>query len=252
MRSVIIAFSMYSRIPMPRTEWDEKGMKYSLCCFPLVGAALGLCSLGLMLLLTRLGFQRSSAALVLAAFPILFTGGIHMDGYLDVTDAKNSWKPAEEKLNILKDPHIGAFACIYGIVYLFLAAAFYNEITLQQMGSMAVCHVYSRILSGLSVAAFRKAKKDGMAADSARKASPAVKWILLGELAACLTVMCLINPFYGVMTAGLGLFAFLRYRRLAYRSFGGTTGDLAGYFLQTCELLMLMGIVFGGKIAVWF
>lgn len=252
MRSVIIAFSMYSRIPMPRTEWDEKGMKYSLCCFPLVGAALGLCSLGLMLLLTRLGFQRSSAALVLAAFPILFTGGIHMDGYLDVTDAKNSWKPAEEKLNILKDPHIGAFACIYGIVYLFLAAAFYNEITLQQMGSMAVCHVYSRILSGLSVAAFRKAKKDGMAADSARKASPAVKWILLGELAACLTVMCLINPFYGVMTAGLGLFAFLRYRRLAYRSFGGTTGDLAGYFLQTCELLMLMGIVVGGKIAVWF
>lgn len=252
MRSVIIAFSMYSRIPMPRTEWDEKGMKYSLCCFPLVGAALGLCSLGLMLLLTRLGFQRSSAALVLAAFPILFTGGIHMDGYLDVTDAKNSWKPAEEKLNILKDPHIGAFACIYGIVYLFLAAAFYNEITLQQMGSMAVCHVYSRILSGLSVAAFRKAKKDGMAADSARKASPAVKWILLGELAACLTVMFLINPFYGVMTAGLGLFAFLRYRRLAYRSFGGTTGDLAGYFLQTCELLMLMGIVVGGKIAVWF
>lgn len=252
MRSVIIAFSMYSRIPMPRTQWDEKGMKYSLCCFPLVGAALGLCSLGLMRLLTELDFQRGSVALVLAVFPVLFTGGIHMDGYLDVTDAKNSWRPAEEKLNILKDPHIGAFACIYGIAYLLLSAAFYNEISLRQMGSMAACHVYSRILSGLSVVSFRKAKKDGMAADCAGKASPAVKWILLGELAACLAVMCLIHPFYGVITAGLGLLAFLRYRSLAYRSFGGTTGDLAGYFLQVCELLMLMGIVLGGKIAVWF
>lgn len=252
MRSLIIAFSMYSRIPMPGTEWDEKGMKYSMCFFPAVGLVLGLCSLGLMWLFVKLGFQKSSTALVLASLPVLLTGGIHMDGYLDVTDAKNSWKPAEEKLKILKDPHIGAFACIYGIVYLLLAAAFFNELSLAEMGSMAACYVYSRILSGLSVVAFRKAKKDGMAADSARKASPVVKWILLGELAVCLAVMCLISPFYGVITAGLGLLCFLWYRRMAYRIFGGTTGDLAGYFLQICELLMLVGIVLGGKIVVWF
>ena len=44
MRSLIIAFSMYSRIPMPRCEWDERGMKYSMCFFPLVGAVLGMCN----------------------------------------------------------------------------------------------------------------------------------------------------------------------------------------------------------------
>ena len=37
-----IAFSMYSKIPMPKTDWDKKSMKYAMCFFPMVGAAIGL------------------------------------------------------------------------------------------------------------------------------------------------------------------------------------------------------------------
>ena len=37
MRAAIIAFSMYSRIPMPMFEWKEEDMKYAMCFFPLVG-----------------------------------------------------------------------------------------------------------------------------------------------------------------------------------------------------------------------
>ena len=39
--SCIIAFSMYSKVPMPRVDWSEKNMKYAFCFFPLVGAVLG-------------------------------------------------------------------------------------------------------------------------------------------------------------------------------------------------------------------
>ena len=41
--------------------------------------------------------------------------------------------------------------------------------------------------------------------------------------------------------------AFGYYRYVSYKQFGGVTGDLAGYFLQICELVMLTGIVFCGK-----
>jgi len=34
--------------------------------------------------------------------------------------------------------------------------------------------------------------------------------------------------------------AFLYYRRMVFREFGGVTGDLAGYFLQLCELFMVL------------
>ena len=41
LKSIAIAFQMYSHIPIPSFEWDEKSRKYALCFFPLVGAVIG-------------------------------------------------------------------------------------------------------------------------------------------------------------------------------------------------------------------
>ena len=49
-----------------------------------------------------------------------------------------------------------------------------------------------------------------------------------------------------VIAAALLVFAY--YYWMSRKKFGGTTGDLAGYFLQMCELAMLAVIVLGGKI----
>jgi len=248
MQSLIIAFSMYSRIPMPRCEWNEKGMKYSMCFFPLVGAVLGICSAGTYFGLKALKFDGISRAMVLAVLPVLVTGGIHMDGYLDTVDAKSSWKSMDEKLKILKDPHMGAFACIYGIVYLLLSAAFFNEVGEREIVSVAMGYVFSRILSGLSVVFFRKAKKEGMVAASADAASGSVGWILGLELAACAAAMLVASPWYGLVCLTVGICCFGWYRHMAYEDFGGITGDLAGYFLQVCELGVLAGIVLVSKV----
>lgn len=247
MQSLIIAFSMYSRIPMPRCEWNEQGMKYSMCFFPLVGAVLGICSAGIYFGLGALGIGGISRALILTAVPILVTGGIHMDGYLDTVDAKSSWKSMEEKLQILKDPHMGAFACIYGIVYFLLQAAFWNEAGEGEIFSIATGYVLSRIFSGLSVVTFKKAKKEGMAAASADASPGLVKWVLILEFVICAAIMIIIRPLYGMVSLAVGACCFAWYRRMAYKNFGGITGDLAGYFLQTCELGILAGIVLVSK-----
>ena len=42
-KAIIIAFSMYSIIPMPQFEWKDEDMKYILCFFPWVGAVIGGC-----------------------------------------------------------------------------------------------------------------------------------------------------------------------------------------------------------------
>lgn len=34
----------------------------------------------------------------------------------------------------------------------------------------------------------------------------------------------------------------------AQRNFGGMSGDVAGFFLQTCELILLVCIVIGAKV----
>ena len=39
--SLVIAFSTYSSIPMPRVDWNDENMKYTICFFPLIGAVIG-------------------------------------------------------------------------------------------------------------------------------------------------------------------------------------------------------------------
>ena len=41
MKAILIAFSTYSKIPMPHFKWDPKALQYSMCAFPLVGAVIG-------------------------------------------------------------------------------------------------------------------------------------------------------------------------------------------------------------------
>ena len=42
LNSLAIAISMYSKIPVPNVEWNEKNMKYAMCFFPVVGAVIGI------------------------------------------------------------------------------------------------------------------------------------------------------------------------------------------------------------------
>lgn len=63
--------------------------------------------------------------------PIAVTGGFHIDGFMDTMDAFHSYKPREEKLAILKDSHIGAFAVImlasYGLLFMGAFSQIMND-----------------------------------------------------------------------------------------------------------------------------
>ena len=104
-----VAFAMYSKIPMPPADWEKENMKYALCFFPWVGLAVGAVSAVLFWLLQQIGAGSMLRAAVLTAVPVLVTGGIHLDGYLDTMDALSSWREKQRRLEILKDPHAGAF-----------------------------------------------------------------------------------------------------------------------------------------------
>ena len=121
MKAILIAFSTYSKIPMPHFKWDPKALQYSMCAFPLVGAVIGAGEFAIWYLFGfLLQWSEVFTAALLTVFPILITGGIHMDGFLDTVDAKSSYKSKEEKLQILKDPHTGAFAIIRGCLYFLI------------------------------------------------------------------------------------------------------------------------------------
>lgn len=121
-RSLCIAFSTYSRIPVPQVAWTDENRKYSMCFFPLIGAVIGLLLWGWLALCDALGFGALLRGAVGALLPILVTGGIHMDGFMDTSDALASWQSPEKRLEILRDSHVGAFAVLGCAGYLLLDA----------------------------------------------------------------------------------------------------------------------------------
>ena len=127
MKSLVIAFAMYSKLPMPRVEWDEKSLSRALWWFPAVGLAAG----GLLWLWLRLSQLLGLSTVLCAAgallLPVAVSGGIHLDGFCDTCDALSSHQSRERKLEILKDSHTGAFAIICCCLYLICFFAVWCE-----------------------------------------------------------------------------------------------------------------------------
>lgn len=245
-KSIAIAFSMYSKIPMVQFEWKEEDMRYSMCFFPLVGIVIGLLSWCWWLFCQQFGIGKMCFAFVGLAIILLVTGGIHMDGYMDTMDALHSYGSREKKLEILKDSHIGAFAVIMTVLYVLIAAGAYSEIkNYSVMASFCGSYFLSRIFSAIAVVSFPCAKKEGtlyMFADAAQE--KIVKRSLYAELAFCVLWQILMNPKAGIMQLICALAVFGYYYYKSKKEFGGITGDLAGYFVTLCEgALMVMAAI---------
>ena len=242
--SFLTSFAMFSKIPVPRADWTKENMKYMVCFFPGVGAVTGLLVYGYGWLCEAAGFGSLMRAAGLVVIPVLVSGGIHLDGYLDTMDALSSYQPRERKLEILKDPHTGAFAVIAGICYFVLDLGIYSGLTAESVRVIAAGFVLSRALSGLSVVCFPQARKKGMAADfsdGAKKKGSRLVLVLYVILAAGVMIFAGGVPGVSAVLAAGGV--FLYYARMTRRIFGGMTGDLAGYFLQLCEIWMAAAAV---------
>ena len=145
LNAMIIAIAMYSKIPMPRVDWNEKNMRYAMCFFPLVGVIIGVLEIVAGNLITVWkGEGTFFYAVVLTLIPVFITGGIHLDGFADTMDAKSSYGDREKKLEILKDPHTGAFAIISLCCYFLLCVGIFSEMRIERLFAAALVFVFSR------------------------------------------------------------------------------------------------------------
>lgn len=244
--TLALAFSMYSAIPMPRDCWSPENQRYAICAFPFVGAVSGG---GLLLLAFADKYFNLPAPFLAAAatlMPLLVSGGIHLDGLCDTADALASHREREEKLAILKDPHIGAFGvitcCGYFLAMFALWSCFSWDIRVTAV--LALCQPLVRLCSACSVVSFPMARADsslgGFAEDEAKKNIKVVLFVLTIAVSAA---MLIISPIYAALSLGTAALVLFICYRMNIRQFGGITGDLAGFFLQICEGAVLLSCV---------
>ena len=247
--SLAIAFSTYSRIPVPQVEWSEENRRFSMCFFPLIGAVIGLLMWGWLGLCDVLAVGPVLRGAVGALIPVFVTGGIHMDGFMDTSDALASWQPVEERLEILKDSRAGAFAVLGCAGYLLLHAALLSEAETACGPMLAGVFVISRALSAWTMAIFKSARPQGMLdafAQAAQKRMLTISCAVYGAL--CGVVWIAAGGWLAFACLAAAALCVGYYHCMAYKYFGGVTGDLAGWFLQITELALTALIVLGGKL----
>lgn len=225
--------SMFCAIPFPGNIWDEKARDKMLLFLPVVGLEIGAIWAALAWLCQFLNLPALITGLVLCAYPYIVTGFIHLDGYMDVTDAVKSWRDLERRREILKDSHVGSFAVI-GIVLLMLAQfALMASVTADANYLILIfIPAVSRCGSALAVTALKPMSTSQYAQQKKPKSHIVALTVMDCIFVAAGFLLC---GKYGFALIGCIAGYALALRR-ACKSLDGMNGDVAGYALTIGEL----------------
>ena len=238
LKGLYMSFGMFCIIPQPFQLWDASCVNLVLPCFPVVGGIIGALWWGLVRLMILRGIGVILASAVAALFPFILSGFIHLEGYMDTSDAVLSRRPLEDKLRILKDPHTGAFAVIMLAVLfiLWLALVF----TVIENGIyivlIAIIPVLSRCCAALSILRLKILAQSSYA-NSFRQntGAPHIAFIVI-TAAAGVAFSFFFAGLRGLAVSAAVMAGFAAAMAFAYKDLKGVSGDLAGFALVTGEL----------------
>lgn len=235
MRNARIAFRLMTTLPFRLPDdWSAGDSGRAAVWYPLVGLTVGaltwLAWKGTMLI-----FPPTAAGIVTLAVWVALTGGLHLDGLADCCDGLLSSATPERRLEIMKDPRLGAFGVIGLILILLLKAAILGALTASASLGIILAASLSRWCV-LPAALLPLARPGGMGADFAsglRRASIFVSALLPLGIALAL------GP-RGILSALTGLCAATLVLLLARSRIGGVTGDVFGMVIEVVETIVLL------------
>ena len=111
----LMTWGNFCSLPCPVKRWDDNCKSLMLGFLPTIGLVIGLLWAGIYVGLVYLSFPFLVVSFILAFLPFSLCGFMHMDGFMDCSDAIMSRRPLEERQRILKDTHTGAFAVISAV-----------------------------------------------------------------------------------------------------------------------------------------
>ncbi len=223
-------------------------MKHAISFLPWIGAVIGALSFLVMRLGMIFELPVMVTVLILTAVPLIVTGGFHVDGFMDVQDAIHSYQPKEKKLEIMKDPHIGAFAVISAGVALLIFTASLYQLVYKALGDqdLSLLYIYFaeffmvRACCGITSILFPNAKKDGMLSMETGKSGRGDVVFLSLQAVLGAVFMCMMNFVTGITCIIVLFINCIWYKKKCLKEFGGVSGDTAGFYVVIGEIVVLV------------
>ena len=266
MKGFLLLLSFMTRIPMPKTEYDEEKLGKSMKYFPVVGIIVGFILLFFCIIFNFILKNISySAALPLMIIVVILTdlittGGLHLDGLADTFDGIFSYRSKHKMLEIMKDSRLGSNGALALILYFLLKFVLLFSLTIESRESalyaIMTYPVIARFCSVVSCASSPYARGSGMGKTFVDN-TKICGLIVAAIITFLYTVGILFLPFilftnYSlpiefmvrtiliviIIIGLLALFAFA-FSKLMERKIGGITGDTLGALLEISSLVYI-------------
>ncbi|OIJ13614.1 cobalamin 5'-phosphate synthase [Anaerobacillus alkalilacustris] len=230
----LLAVQFLSRLPIPvACPWNKETSKWALRNYPVVGLLIGTI-ISLVTIFLQSYLPLAILVLLVLTLWVWLTGGLHLDGWMDVADAIGSNAPLEKKWIIMKDPHVGSFG-ILALVFLLAWKAtllyFLLDISYQFIYVCMIIIAFSRF-SAVSLLFFLPtAKKEGLAWEW--KSNLSGLDIFIAVLPMCAAFVFFPSYFFVLPTYVLFIALYGVWVRQVFK---GINGDLLGTAIEGGEL----------------
>lgn len=246
----LLAWQFFSAVPIKKQlDMNAKSVTWMYGFLPIVGLLMGsIISSGVFILSRYSEISDLLLAILIVIGMIVLTGGLHLDGWIDMSDAFFSYGEKEKRLEILDDPRTGAFGVISVFCLLVLKIGVIYEMLL--FGQLAIVPFLifvpfiARMGMLLYFVTMQPAKEKGLAAY--------FKGIVIQNKLAVLigvqSILAFVFWFYvGVFSlfilVVIMLIAVSIYRNWSKKHFGGVTGDLLGALGEGLEVVLWLTIL---------
>jgi adenosylcobinamide-GDP ribazoletransferase len=224
--------------PLVRRPFTDAELGRAVGHFPLIGVLIGGFLVGIDRLFALFLPPGVSAALVLTGW-ILCTGALHLDGFLDSCDGLFGGRTPEDRLRILHDERVGAFAVIGGV--LLLLVKFQGLATIShRYAALCLAPVLGRWGMAVAVVAFPYARAEGLGRTMKDHAgwSQALLATVIAVVAAWFTA-----GWFGVVLLPLSGALLFLVARFVLTRLPGLTGDIYGALCELLEAFVLLGFI---------
>jgi adenosylcobinamide-GDP ribazoletransferase len=250
LQGFLITIQFFTAIPITlELPMDKEHLRKAVQAFPLLGLLQGIIYASLFyVFIEYTPFSHLAITFLLWLVTILLTGGIHLDGWMDANDAYFSYQDREKRLEIMKDPRMGAFGVLSIIVLLSCRFLFIYEGTLkvEPLTYIFITAIpfLSKTVMGVILLTVKLAKSEGLGALFQSAATPIALWIYSVYIAGFLMlVSSFINETLQVgLLILVALACYLFCRGKAAKWFGGITGDVLGASVEGTELILWMTV----------
>lgn len=128
MNPLFSAIAFLTKFPVPPLQHSALDWQKSVAYYPFVGFLLGL-----FLWVSAEGFiylfPSSIAAMLTLVAWVFVTGGLHLDGWMDLADGLGSYRSKEDMMRIMKDSRVGAMGVLAAVLLLLVKGTAVYELS---------------------------------------------------------------------------------------------------------------------------